>query len=75
MTIAGFISSDRVQDIRPMSPQDVDAARDRVIELWCDGMDTMDVAAVVGLHDEWCHRVISRWTARQVAAGKKVRGA
>ncbi|MFG1260055.1 helix-turn-helix domain-containing protein [Xanthobacter flavus] len=56
--------------IRTLTSQEVEALKDRVITLWCDfGMDTKDIAAAVGFHEAWCHRVINRWREEQLAAG------
>lgn len=56
---------------------DVHALKDRVIDLWCDGIDPEEVAQrlrdSLGPHhrlsEAWCRRVIIRWCEEQLAAG------
>ena len=60
-----------------MSQAEVDSLKDQVIDLWCQGMDTKEIADrlrdSLGPHhrlsEAWCHRIVIRWREQQLAAG------
>jgi hypothetical protein len=58
-----------------LAPADIRRLRDKVIDLWGDGFDTDQIARQVGYAEAWVDREISKHLSRQVAAGKKRKGA
>lgn len=63
--------------VADMRQSEVDALKDQVIDLWCQGLDTKDIAERLRdsfgpehrLSEAWCYRIIIRWREEQLAAG------
>lgn len=47
--------------------------KDRAIDLWQDGADTLDIASALGpaVTEAWVLRIINRWRSEQIAAGTR----
>lgn len=47
--------------------------KDRAIDLWQDGADTLDIASALGpaVTEAWVLRIISRWRSEQIEAGTR----
>ncbi|MFG1388832.1 helix-turn-helix domain-containing protein [Xanthobacter versatilis] len=45
--------------------------KDRAIDLWQDGADTLDIAHALGVAECWVSRIINRWRSEQIEAGTR----
>lgn len=45
--------------------------KDRAIDLWHDGADTLDIAHALGVAECWVLRIINRYRSEQIAAGTR----
>ena len=45
--------------------------KDRAIDLWHDGADTLDIAHALSVAECWVLRIINRWKSEQIEAGTR----
>lgn len=60
------VHTDRLQ-----SASRVQVLKGRVIDLWCDGFDTLDISHELGVAESWCLHIINRWRSEQIEAGTR----
>ena len=56
----------------PMPAEELQRLRDKVIDLWSDGVDAWEIAEEIGFAKAWVDREIDKHTCRQIRAGKPV---